>query len=363
MKAAPLRLALLVGAARAFTARPRPPPSRAAGRPGTARGGVNKRRGRLADDAALAPDAARTPRRGEGRRGGSDKGDEAAISPLLAEWAEADAAGGAPPAAQRTAASASPFSGQRRKKDSKNKKGGQRTDRRAARAVLSDAQAARVDGLLGEIEGLLNVTNCDVPLLVSKVAALADLPSESNDRVLLPTLKGLLARRPDGPDAPRPAYRLAWVGSDAALCHVGTSLHKVPLARLQEMYLLLGYNKWELLEVIRILGPFPNVRNTLKGEVKVKRRDGAAAREGAMLRVEYQSMIDGTGKELLAGRDVKTVDLDVWHASERALVCTLPGGGDGAGAGADPLGGDGAGVLLFVAEEDVDAQLEKLRAA
>ena len=83
-----------------------------------------------------------------------------------------------------------------------------------------------------------------------------------------------------------------------------------------------------------------------------------------MLRVTYTSMIDGTGKELLAGTDAQTVDLDVWYASERALVCTVPReeteGGD---KGEDPLAGDGADVLLFVAEEDVDGQLEKLRAA
>lgn len=58
-------------------------------------------------------------------------------------------------------------------------------------------------------------------------------------------------------------YRLAWVGSDDALCHVGTGSHKVPLARMQEVFLTCqGKGRVEIFEVISILGPFPNVRNT-----------------------------------------------------------------------------------------------------
>ena len=35
-------------------------------------------------------------------------------------------------------------------------------------------------------------------------------------------------------------YSLAWVGSDEAICHLGTGLHKVPLARLQDIFLSVG---------------------------------------------------------------------------------------------------------------------------
>ena len=293
MKAASLRLALLVGAAGAFSSRrlplprPRPPPpppsssaavvAAPASAGGTALRG-RKRRGGLADDLSLdlddGPVAAAPPaptkarRRPKASRGGGG-GDDAAISPLLAAWAREEESAIAPPVGERqgraaaTAADAdadayAPFSPEK-----KRRKGGRGRDRsgpREARSALAAAQAAQEDGLLDEIAGMVNVTNCDVRMLVSRIAALADLPaSVTNDRVLLPTLKSLLSVRPDESKGKRrPAYRLAWVGSDAAICHVGTSLHKVPLARLQEMYLLLGYGKWELLEVIRILGPFPN---------------------------------------------------------------------------------------------------------
>jgi len=253
-----------------------------------------------------------------------------------------------------------------------------------------------MDDLLDGIEATLSTTNFDVPKLVSDIARLARLgsgaggnKSNANDRVLLPTLKSLLSRPPGavGRAAPSPpppsSYRLAWAGSDAAVCHVGTSLHKVPLARLQEVYLSLGGgggsvgangNKWELIEVIRILGPFPNVRNTLRGNVVgLTKAADEERREVVRMEVSYTSMIDGTGKELLAsssssppppsggGRGgggnynggAKRVDLDVWFASDRAIVCTVPapGDGDGGGGGGAPGGGD------------LEGALEKLRAA
>jgi hypothetical protein len=149
-------------------------------------------------------------------------------------------------------------------------------------------------------------------------------------------------------------------------------------------------NKWELIEVIRILGPFPNVRNTLRGNVVGLTKAAVAAgggtneeREVVRMEVSYTSMIDGTGKELLAsssspppspsgggrgrGNDnsgAKRVDLDVWFANDRAIVCTVPApvDADGGGAG-DPLGGNGPRVLYFVAEDDLEGALEKLRAA
>jgi len=74
-------------------------------------------------------------------------------------------------------------------------------------------------------------------------------------------------------------FSLGWAGSDEAICRIGTGLHNVPLARLQAMYLTLDGNGeqfgggvsaarvWKIYEVIRIIGPFPNVRNTLRGEI------------------------------------------------------------------------------------------------
>jgi hypothetical protein len=320
-----------------------------------------------------------------GKAGGSDDdGDSIVISPLLAEWARSEGSGGAndstvarnrgedaggggvpPVAVVGRTGSGSGSDGQRR-------------------------NDVATDVLLDSIDSKLSTTNFDVPRLVADIASLTKLGSGSagngrnaNDRVLLPTLKSLLASV-----TTTTSYRLAWVGSDDAVCHVGTSLHKVPLARLQEIYLSLGgggsvglnRNKWELMEVIRILGPFPNVRNTLRGNVVGLNRGGKGDgdREVVNMEISYTSMIDGTGKEILAsssggggdGRDgkrsndgAKRVNLDVWFANDRAIICSVPTSIEDDGRGGDPFCGDGSNLLYFVAEDDLEGALEKLRAA
>ena len=241
---------------------------------------------------------------------------------------------------------------------------------------LTPQQTEQMDNVLTQITDMISTTNCNVPDLITQITSLVDLRASfsNNNQILLPTLKSITSAKPplttkaDDDNNKQPSYRLAWVGSDEAICHIGTSLHKVPLARLQEMYLLLGYNKWELLEVIRILGPFPNVRNTLKGDLKLKKlntNSSSGGREGVRMEIAYQSMIDGTGKEILAGKDdnVKYVKLDVWFASNKALVCTTVPDDEEEDGGEDPLSGDGSNMLLFLVEDDLDEALEKLRAA
>ncbi|KAL3808789.1 hypothetical protein ACHAXA_011173 [Cyclostephanos tholiformis] len=317
------------------------------------------------------------------RRGatGDGDGDSIVISPLLAEWAKSEDAGGA------TNLGASGGRGE-------DPDGVGRPDvvGGAGAGAGGDGQRrdeGRIYDLLDAIDSTLSTTNFDVPRLVADIASLTKLGSgpagngrNVNDRVLLPTLKSLLSS-----GTTTSSYRLAWVGSDDAICHVGTSLHKVPLARLQEVYLSLGgggsvglnKNKWELMEVIRILGPFPNVRNTLRGNVVGLTRGGSSKeREVVNMEISYTSMIDGTGKEILAsssggrgnGRDgkksndgAKQVNLDVWFANDRAIVCSVPSSEGNDGRGGDPFGGDGSKLLFFVAENDLEGALEKLCAA
>mmetsp|Transcript_6855 Transcript_6855/g.14268 ORF Transcript_6855/g.14268 Transcript_6855/m.14268 type:complete len:366 (+) Transcript_6855:92-1189(+) len=159
-------------------------------------------------------------------------------------------------------------------------------------------------------------------------------------------------------------YKLAWAGSDAAICHLGTGLHNVPLARLQDIYLTLGgRGSITLQEVIRIIGPFPNVKNTLKGDV-IGKSDASAA-------VSYTSLIDGTGKETL-GDEPRNVGIDVLYAGPEAFVCAIPaprvGRGEMEGEGVDgPVvpnyGEKGDGILVFVREDNLESEMQKQRVA
>jgi len=156
-------------------------------------------------------------------------------------------------------------------------------------------------------------------------------------------------------------YKLAWAGSDAAICHLGTGLHNVPLARLQDIYLTLGgRGSITLQEVIRIIGPFPNVKNTLKGDVSGKSDVSAA--------VSYTSLIDGTGKETL-GDEPRSFGIDVLYAGPEAFVCAIPAPRSGQrereGEGVDIIiyGEKGDGILVFVREDNLESELQKQRVA
>jgi hypothetical protein len=179
------------------------------------------------------------------------------------------------------------------------------------------------------------------------------------------------------------SYRLAWVGSDDALCHIGTGLHKVRLARLQEVFLILGPNSHlQMYEVIRIIGPFPNIKNTLlgTGSVDKTKSQEPLSRTRRILnnndpdsnavtvqpwRITWNSMIDGTGKEILAGTQVRTVNLDILWSDPSLLVCAAARSNEdekGDRGNRLPLFHDeGKDLLVFVRETEVENKLNALR--
>ena len=167
---------------------------------------------------------------------------------------------------------------------------------------------------------------------------------------------------------------MAWVGSDDAICHLGTGLHKVPLARLQDIFLSVGRDgsgqtkTVQLLEVIRIIGPFPNVRNTLQGSIKIASSQEDQWNTNGIqkmdrIQITYDSMMDGLGKEISAGtRDnLRYVDLDIAFCDENVIVALVPT--DAEDDSSSLFGENGENVLLFLKEDDLDYKLEELRAA
>jgi len=168
-------------------------------------------------------------------------------------------------------------------------------------------------------------------------------------------------------------YTLAWVGSDDAICHVGTGLHKVPLARLQDIFVTVGNiglksTSWRMMEVIRILGPFPNVRNTLLGQVMEFKKSNSGGGEGRTnIKIRYDSIVDGIGKQLNAGteEDKRFVNLDVLYADEEVIICVVPPAADTKDDGTIEalLGEGGKNVLLFLKEDEMEEKLELARVA
>eukprot|EP00536_Pseudo-nitzschia_multiseries_P006781 jgi/Psemu1/193859/e_gw1.148.24.1 len=229
--------------------------------------------------------------------------------------------------------------------ESKTRRGGRdRRQKQDEQKTIDKERSAKIRTVLDKLDEVLESRTGKVSDILTVVEELLEIPSGDNG-----DLRRLLLGKE------RLDYRLAWVGSDEALCHVGTGLHKVPLARMKEVFMnCLGKNKIEILEVISILGPFPNVKNVLQGTTTT-----SSGISGAEMRITYDKMFDGTGKEINAGTEdnIRRVDLDVAFCDERAIVVVMPDDN----VNAKPLDNDGKRVLLFVREEDLDEKLEGLR--
>ena len=155
-------------------------------------------------------------------------------------------------------------------------------------------------------------------------------------------------------------YRLLWVGSDDAMSTLGTGLHKVPLARLQEVFLSLSVapakknkpvSKFRITgtEVIRILGPFPNVKNTLQGICSIEATTtGSQYRE--QWNIVWESMIDGTGKELInTTSNQRVVPLSIVYGDAKVFIA----------ATAPEMGAES--LFVFLRDEGMEEKLAALR--
>ena len=235
--------------------------------------------------------------------------------------------------------------GQNKKTRRSAKTKSDRRQKQSAKKVIDDARTARIDVVIDELVEVLGERTGNVRDILEVVEKLLKIPSDNNN------MRRLLSAKS------RSDYRLAWVGSDDALCHVGTGLHKVPLARMQEVFMnCLGRNRIEILEVISLIGPFPNVKNILQGTTTVSIGGGGDRSE---VQIVMDKMIDGTGKQIDAGTEdnIRRVDLEVAFFDERAIVVVMPPE-EGT---AEPLDDDGKRVLVFVREDDIEEKLEQWR--
>mmetsp|Transcript_25585 Transcript_25585/g.46179 ORF Transcript_25585/g.46179 Transcript_25585/m.46179 type:complete len:352 (-) Transcript_25585:113-1168(-) len=272
----------------------------------------------------------------------------ASVSPALAEWASttADETNVQPAESVPTTTTVkedvsanvyTPFEKEEKKKSTRRVK-------QSARKQDDAQRDAQVSAIIDNINTILEETKNSLDEILNAI------------RPILSQTSGNLRLLTAGKEY---NYRLAWVGSDDALSHVGTGSHKVPLARMQEVFLTCqGKGRVEILEVISILGPFPNVRNTLQGDAsKIKKIDDRATE----WEIVMDSMIDGTGKEITAGSDdnIRRVKLHVHFADPTAILAVVPP--ESGSVREDPLEDNGSHALLFVREDDLEAKLDMMR--
>lgn len=136
------------------------------------------------------------------------------------------------------------------------KKRSNRKERNAERRAEEYVRAAAVNNAIDDLDDILNPVDeegkpkrkrkveYDMDVVLGNLKTLIDNPNPNSGLRVLTA--GQKLRN----------YRMAWAGSDEAVCHLGTGLHNVPLARLEEVFLTLGKNRIDVKEVIRILGPF-----------------------------------------------------------------------------------------------------------
>ena len=85
------------------------------------------------------------------------------------------------------------------------------------------------------------------------------------------------------------------------------------------------------------------------------------------LMITMDSMIDGTGKEIMAGTDdnVRRVPLHLYVADENVIVAVVPPSNNNNNNNKvlrdDPMEANGANVLVFLKEEKLNEKLDSLR--
>eukprot|EP00617_Octactis_speculum_P021279 CAMPEP_0185745138 /NCGR_PEP_ID=MMETSP1174-20130828/3412_1 /TAXON_ID=35687 /ORGANISM="Dictyocha speculum, Strain CCMP1381" /LENGTH=217 /DNA_ID=CAMNT_0028418949 /DNA_START=93 /DNA_END=746 /DNA_ORIENTATION=- len=142
-------------------------------------------------------------------------------------------------------------------------------------------------------------------------------------------------------------WKLLFASSDEAIETVGTGLQKMPLTRLMDIFVSLSRpSSLETSEILRVLGPFPNVRNTLAGSFSCK---------GGVINFTYNTMVDGMGNELKGpgGELTREIQGKLGHVNNDLMVI-FPENKE-----SDTT--DQEQILVFKREPDLQAQFRELR--
>ena len=120
----------------------------------------------------------------------------------------------------------------KKQKKIKNKKStNTRRERQAQRNTQKRRIQNQIQTITQNLEELLEAeSNRNIEEILKNIRALSNVYGDSdstNENEVYTNMKMASA------GIKRRDYRMIWAGSDEAICHLGTGLHKVPLARLQ----------------------------------------------------------------------------------------------------------------------------------
>lgn len=202
-----------------------------------------------------------------------------------------------------------------RKQKNKSKK-----EMRAKEQVAKQSRRSEIDATVDSMFDIVESDKRDLGEMTTLIGKLSELRSDLG--------KG---------EALTGDWKLAFVNTADAMHEFGTGLGKLPGTSILDLFVSFSKGgKVTVTEVCRVLGPFPNLRNELRGAWSYAeptgtggfKDAGAEAKQG--LTVSYSSMQDGRDKvtDASTGFKVRSVNLDVKFCDDVVLVATLPDGGE-----------------------------------
>jgi len=188
----------------------------------------------------------------------------------------------------------------------------ERTEKQKQAAELSQQTDALLDDLFDEIES----TKRDLGKITKAMDSLAEFKRDLGKGSIL-----------------HGDWKLAFVNKADVLDEFGTGLGKLPGTSILDMFVSFdSAGKARLIEVCRVVGPFPNIKNELMGDWTYAEGsvgfDKGATETG--LKTTYNAMLDGRNKltDANTGFRVRSVRADVKYVDRDVLVIYLQGGGE-----------------------------------
>ena len=203
-------------------------------------------------------------------------------------------------------------------------------------SVEKKQQRKQIDAVLDELFDQIEAEKRNLP----KVNELLEKISEFKPEAVAPVLKG--------------DWKLVFVDSAEAIHQVGSGLGKLPGSSIVDLFATFD-NKGgvKIQEVVRVVGPFPNVRNLLSGTWEYKGKsagfEGDSVSEPRLL-CTYTEMLDGRNKKttIETGFKQKNLQLDVRYLDSDVLVAFI------SNDGLQPL------RLVFEKELELEKELGRL---